>query len=389
MEKNQAIILGVLGTLILGLSVVALVLVAGGDGGESPLAAETTATSSAAETTVTTPPATSPPATSPPVTSPPETAPPATSPPETTEPEVVVTAPNFFPPDIERVANPIVHDDFTDADCDGLSFAYSDVAPREMRLSGTPTARVRTAVIVDTWSEPAMLEEAEFSLEEAGRYLYDLTGLGFEMTEYVEAYPPDGDFIKAVIPHCYLQTIQDLPDHVILYSYGLNDNAKSFGGYAEYLDSRSPSAFWAPPGWGNRFTNTNLGDVQMYITVIHWSHEFSKCGYGDSETVISDVAINGECRNQSGSVCVAGPEYQICPDEVDNPYAFRSNYRASTIVHELMHPFGKYGNGDHSGGAECNAEMDLPEGTFDEVDANLHHQMCPYTYEALVAGFTG
>lgn len=302
---------------------------------------------------------------------------------------MVLTAPDFFPPDIERVANPISHGDFTDPDCDGLTFAYSAVAPREMRLPGTPIARVRTVVIIDTWSEPATLEEAEYSLEEAGRYLYGLTGFGFEMTEYVEAYPPDGDFIKAAIPHCYLQTIQDLPDHVILFSYGLNDNAKSFGGYAEYLDSRSPFAYWAPADWSNRFTNATYGGVQMYVSVIHWSHEYAHCGYGGSESVVSDVAINGECRNRAGSVCVAGPEYQICPEEVDHPYAFRANYRASTIVHELMHPFGLYGNGDHSGAPECNAEMGLPEGTFDEADARLHHQMCPYTYEAFVAGFAG
>ena len=144
-----------------------------------------------------------------------------------------------------------------------------------------------------------------------------------------------------------------------------------------------------PRGGRNRFTNVTLGGVQMYVTVIHWSHEYARCGYGSSDTPVSDVAIEGECRGQEGTVCVAGPEYQICPDELGNPFAYRANFRASTIVHELMHPFGKWDNGDHFG-VGCLQQRDgLAGGHVRRGGANHHHQMCPYTYELFAAGFTG
>lgn len=380
--------LSVLGAAAAVLVAAAVALSSGG--GPEAAAPPTGATTTTAPST-TTPATTGAAATAPPATAAPAAttttttteAPPATAPPATAPP------PRIAVPGVVRAANPIVHGGYDDADCDGLVLDYAAVQPRQLRLPGEPVARVRTAVLVDLSSEPASLEEAEYSMELAGQYLYDLTGFGFEMTEYVEATPPRDDFIEALIPHCYLQTLDDLPDHVVLFSYGYAGNARSFGGYAEYLDARSPFASWAPAGWSNRFTNATFGGVQMYVSVIHWSHSYARCGYGSSETPVTDVAIDGECSNLAGTACAAGPDYQICSTELSSPYAYRANFRASTIVHELMHPFGLHGNGDHVGAPECNAEMGLPEGTFDEETAERHHQMCPYTYEEFARGFAG
>lgn len=155
-----------------------------------------------------------------------------------------------------------------------------------------PEAFFRWAVIVDLDSEPVSREEAQELVDQASAISIALTGFGFEMVDFVERSSPQ-QVIDLGIDYI-AEHGDSLPNGIIIFSYGDNDHARTFGGYAFTLDG--------PAGFRNEFASPSAGEDKIYISVQHWSHRYAACGYGGStaQTPVQDTSLNGECRNQDG-----------------------------------------------------------------------------------------
>ena len=74
--------------------------------------------------------------------------------------------------------------------------------------------------------------------------------------------------------------------------------------------------------------------------VIDFGHKYGACGYDEnSQKIISNVSIDGQCRNQPGLTCIWQNGYQMCPNVKDDFAAQGLNSVADTIVHELLHSY--------------------------------------------------
>jgi hypothetical protein len=163
--------------------------------------------------------------------------------------------------------------------------------------------------------------------------------------------------------------------------------AKTYGGYSYTLPG--------PAGYINRFDSPYVPADHIYIGVIHFGHRYARCGYGDSETPISDVSIDGECSNQPGTACVERFGYSMCSNAVDDLYASTSTYMASSsIVHEIMHPFGRGGALDHYFTPECTKAMQsgisvrpYQADSFNKAEAGFYINMCPFIFDNFVNSY--
>ena len=108
----------------------------------------------------------------------------------------------------------------------------------------------------------------------------------------------------------------------------------------------------------NEFPFSSNND-KVPIGVTDYQHKYGACGYDKSnQTIISDVSINGQCKNQAGLDCITQNGYQICPNLADKFFAKDSLYFTSNVlIHELLHPYGDNGNFDHFGTAVCKEGM--------------------------------
>lgn len=251
-----------------------------------------------------------------------------------------------------------------------------------------PEVFFRWAVIVDLDSEPVSREQAQELVDQASAISIELTGFGYEMVDFVERSSPQQvdnlgiDYIA--------ENGDNLPNGIIIFSYGDNDDARTYGGYAFTLDG--------PAGFRNEFVSPRAGDNKIYISVQHWSHRYAACGYGDStvETPVQDTSFNGECRNQAGVACVENNGYSMCSTALDDLYASsRTYFAASTIIHEIMHSFGNSGVDDHYSTTACDAVMESGisqrpynlNNPFDLIEAQYYNGICPYTYDNFVSGY--
>lgn len=246
----------------------------------------------------------------------------------------------------------------------------------------------RWAVIVDLDSEPVSREEAQELVDQASAISMELTGFAYEMVDYIERASTED---MRDLGNDYIAEHGDnLPNGIIIFSYGDIDRARTYGGYAFLLEG--------PAGFRNEYSSPFAGDSQIYISVQHWSHRYAACGYGGStlETPVQDTSLNGECRNRDGVACVENNGYSMCSTALDNLYASSRTYFASTVIlHELMHSFGRGSSDDHfytegcdemmaSGISERSYSFDAP---FDLSESQYYNGICPYTYDNFISGY--
>jgi hypothetical protein len=246
-----------------------------------------------------------------------------------------------------------------------------------------PLAMYTMAVIVDLSSEPVTREQAQSAITDASQIFQGLTGYGIEMVDYVEM-TPEGSERRSDLPQRYIDTHQgQLPDGIVMFSFGNDDSAWLYGGYA--------GSTYITSGYASHFPID--GDpTLMTISTVHFGHRYAICGYDEEtrQTVISDVSIGGECRNRPGTPCVEMYGYSMCSTAVDDLYASTPTYfTATSIVHEIAHPYGLHGVMDHYGTEICMEEMgwDGSNWTFSLADSQEWVAMCPYVYDRIVASY--
>jgi hypothetical protein len=239
-------------------------------------------------------------------------------------------------------------------------------------------AYFRVAMLVDTTSEPVTREQAQNLLNDANRIFVELSGFGYQMTDFAE--DALGGPMNRIVDR-YLQAhAASLPNGIVVFSFGDDGRARLYGGYSYWVPG--------PPGFRNEFVSPVAGAGQIYVAVIHFSHKYAACGYGGTDSIQSPVSVGGECRNQSGTACVQHNGYSMCANAVGNLYASTSTYfSASTIVHEFLHPFSDGGDQDHYATPECNARMGWPAGFFDFIESEYYNGMCPFVYDIFVKSY--
>lgn len=241
------------------------------------------------------------------------------------------------------------------------------------------------AVLVDLDSEPVTQTQAQTVVDEASTILFTLTGVTFEMVDFREMHNLSG--MDGIVAEYINGNPATIPDGILLFSFGDGNTASIYGGYS--------ITYTVPDSFQNAFPSQYAPAGSIYVGVMHFNHRFARCGYGDSDTPVSDVSIDGECRNQPGTSCVQKYGYQICSTSVDDLYASTPTYFLSaSFVHEMMHPFGPSGNLDHYWTDECTATMTTGVSqrpynsvTFDRHEGDLYVNMCPYVFDNFVYSY--
>jgi hypothetical protein len=240
------------------------------------------------------------------------------------------------------------------------------------------------AVLVDLNSEPVTQADAQIVIDEASSILYGLTGFTLEMVDFREVRNTSG--MNDIVSDYLNGSPAVIPNGILLFSFGDNNNAKIFGGY---------SITYAVSDFHNAFQAQYAPTGSVYVGVMDYGHRFARCGYGDSDTPVSDVSIDGECFNQPGTACAEKYGYQMCSTAVNDLYASTSTYMtSSSFVHEMMHPFGPNGNMDHYHTDDCTSLMSTgisqrpynPE-TFDSVESESYVNMCPFLFDNFVNSY--
>lgn len=260
-----------------------------------------------------------------------------------------------------------------------------------VRFTRTPTStpppeRTFTiSVLVDLTSEPVTREQAQVITKEASGILFGLTGFKLAMIDFQEFSTGTPD--EMVRNYLASRPPSTIPNGVILFSFGAGGMARLYGGYSYVVSG--------PGTYANQFVSPYAHENDIYIGVIHFSHHYGICGYGDSETPISEVSIDGECRNQPGTACVEKFGYSMCSNVVDDLYASTPTYMASSsFVHEFMHPFGSNLAQDHYFSPECTATMlsgisarPYQSESFNKAEADFYVNMCPFVFDNFVNSY--
>ncbi|MBK9926216.1 MAG: hypothetical protein IPP66_13100 [Anaerolineales bacterium] len=157
-----------------------------------------------------------------------------------------------------------------------------------------PTGVFTLSILVDMSSEPVSREQAQTVVDEAGMILQGLTNFTLQIVDFREV--PGGSSMEKILQD-YIADPAYVPSNgIIIFSYGDDGTAKLYGGYAFPYPGRE--------GYVNQFVAQSATVNDLYVGVIHFGHQFARCGYGDSQTPISAVALKGECFNQAGTACV-------------------------------------------------------------------------------------
>lgn len=240
-----------------------------------------------------------------------------------------------------------------------------------------PAVKFRLSVIVDTTSEPVTQEQAELVVAEASQILVKRTQYGIEFVDFVE--DASGASVDTMVKN-YLASAAETPNGIVVFTFGDNDQAKLYGGYARQI--------LGPSGFQNEFVSSWIGDNQVYVAVVHYSHKYAACGYAGSDTIQSAVSSNGECRGEDGIACVMNYGYQMCENALNHLYASTQNYFAAvTIVHEIMHGFSNRANDDHYATASCKTVMNWEPTHFDFNEGQRYASMCPYVFDLFIESY--
>jgi hypothetical protein len=244
-------------------------------------------------------------------------------------------------------------------------------------VSGTRTVTVidpfgasedfRVAVLLAEASPPALADVIRV-FDKANELLQLRTGARMARADVSNAGPG----VPSTLARAYMDSMPPvLPDGILALSD--DATATSFGGYSQTL-------LMAPP-YANRYPAPS-GDSRAYLAVVHFEHKYARCGYDASgNTRIGDRSAGGECRNQTGLLCVDTGRYWQCPDTLSDLYSQPDHFPACTIVHEFMHPFGSAGNFDHYGTAQCTSRTGMSSAAAsDRAQFQQHCGICPDLY---------
>jgi hypothetical protein len=236
----------------------------------------------------------------------------------------------------------------------------------------------KIAVIVDTSSEPVTREQSKGVFNEANGLLQEFVPVSLEMVDFVE--DGSGGATKDMAAR-YLASHPAAPvNGILIFSFGDGGQAKLQDGYGYALPG--------PAGFRNTFVSPAVGADQIYTAVVRFGLKYMACGYGGSDTLQSTAAIDGECRNRPGTVCVQNNGYSMCADAVRNLYASTpTHFVSSTIIHELLHLFSPGGDKDNYATPECNARMGYPDGFFDLQESQYYNGICPFVYDDFLASY--
>ena len=231
--------------------------------------------------------------------------------------------------------------------------------------------RFKVAVLVmDARGNPPQFD-VERVLARAASLFLAKTGARLGMIDMLAA-PPGNPLNEARSYVNTLATGKPMPDGVLALSS--DSQATGFGGYSQTFTLPAPTV--------NTFPSPYRPATAGYLAVQDFVHIYSRCGYDSQGNRISDRSANGECRNQTGLMCVNNGRHWVCPDTLTDLYADDDYYAACTIVHEFAHPFGPLGNQDHYGTAECTARTGMSQAQA--TDRRLFQEscgLCPDVYK--------
>jgi hypothetical protein len=252
--------------------------------------------------------------------------------------------------------------------------------PANPEFTGEGMGTFRVAILIDLGSERVPHEAARVVVQQASSLLQYQTGFTIEVTDIQEVY------LESTITEMaagYVESLDgEIPNGLVILSYGDDDRAKLYGGYVSWVAGFE--------GFRNEFISPIVGDQHVYLAVMHWSHRYGACGYDGTDEVVSLTSIGGECRNQPGTACVQQWGYSICANVLDNLYASTPTYfLAANIVHEFLHPFGTGTGDDHYGSPHCQEIMGWTEEnwTFSVEEAERYNGVCPNLYAAFDRGY--
>jgi hypothetical protein len=212
--------------------------------------------------------------------------------------------------------------------------------------------------------------------DDVARVFARATGLllqktGAEMTQTDLGTVGPGSVLSQAVAYV-TQHASAPPDGVLAFSDDVT--ATTFGGYSQ--------TFALPPPNENRFPSPVVGANRAYLAVVDFFHKYARCGYDGAGNRVGTTSAGGECRNQSGLVCVNNGRYWTCPNALNDLYSDPDHFAACTVVHEFMHPFGSEGNFDHYGTPQCIARTGMSQA--DAQNLTLAQQscgMCPDLYQ--------
>jgi hypothetical protein len=191
----------------------------------------------------------------------------------------------------------------------------------------------------------------------------------------------------------YLETVINPPEAFIIFS--LRDGAWMYGGFARLSTPVSSDSTYCNEfvvNQGLAIPEQRIAQEQRNagIALINWEHKFGSCGYTETfprRSRVSKGPQRGECRNNPDDTCVVGEAgYFQCASVTHERAAKPLFFRASTIVHELMHTLDvqEYG---HLGEDTCQTIM-AGDPTFAPqqlVYSEEWFSMCPASFRNVIS----
>ncbi len=260
--------------------------------------------------------------------------------------------------------------------CDGGETCVDNICVIGKECRQTKTFNM--LVFMDDDSYDVSDGEIEEYFEEAGKLLHDRTCTEIEVIKIWHVRLGGSGGMEQALRDKFTENAALARRANGFVFFSADQNSRSYGGYAWAL---MPASLGLSNYCNNFSYNREIHF--MYGSVIDWTHMFGRCGYDEDLNHVSDVSIDGECRNQQGTSCVFNNGYYMCESLVDDYYATNRNFfTATTIIHEIMHHFGDNGNYDHFGTQECLAHGDYERDFYcpSQEDSDCYFQMCPYVY---------
>ncbi len=245
-------------------------------------------------------------------------------------------------------------------------------APRGANANG----HLDVAVVIDPDAREYSEGDIRRVLSVANDKLRELTGETLAVREVVSATAHGANASSLAASYAVaLDPAQTIPPEAVVVATH-DSTAHTYGGYSMSLD--------APPSWGfvNEYASPTVGSNKYYLVAIEFTHPYARCGYDDALNHISSVSIDGECRNSPGLVCLALNGRWVCPNATNDLYMNADYFAACSIVHEIVHPFGKEGNYDHYGTPTCVSRTGMSAATAADLRAaQTYCGMCPDVYQ--------
>jgi len=244
-------------------------------------------------------------------------------------------------------------------------------------IPGAPLSRngvFDATVLVDAQAPQTSLPEIQRIFGRAAGIFLEKTREPFRMTEAIYGMARGSNVSN--MARAYALTVAGNPPDGLAV---LTDDATAvtFGGYS----------FWFSPPYlfQNEFPSprTGVGESSLYVAVIDFDHAYARCGYDDQGNRISDVAVDGECRNRPGTPCVQRPSGRAqwtCSGTESDLYSDHDYFTACTVVHEFLHPFGiaADANMDHYGTPACMARTGMTASQAADLrQAQVACGLCP------------